>query len=52
MNRQLAQSLNFSKWWTQDNQFQLQMTLRDQDLVFTIRDRTGTEYSAMNAATG
>ncbi|WP_427923938.1 AAA family ATPase [Streptomyces sp. cg40] len=46
MNRQLAQSLNFPKWWTQDNQFQLQMTLRDQDLVFTIRDRTGTEYSA------
>ncbi|OUD00115.1 AAA family ATPase [Streptosporangium minutum] len=46
MNRTLAASLNFPKWWSQDNQFQLLLTLRDQDLVFTIRDRTGTEYSA------
>ncbi|MEU3290428.1 AAA family ATPase [Streptomyces longwoodensis] len=52
MNRQLAQSLNFPKWWTQDNQFQLQMTLRDQDLVFTIKDRTGTEYSANERSHG
>lgn len=46
MNRELAASLNFPKWWSQDHQFQLLLTLRDQDLVFTIRDRTGTEYSA------
>lgn len=46
MNRALAASLNFPKWWSQDHQFQLLLTLRDQDLVFTIRDRTGTEYSA------
>jgi predicted ATP-dependent endonuclease of OLD family len=46
MNRALAASLNFPKWWSQDHQFQLRLTLRDQDLVFTIRDRTGTEYSA------
>jgi putative AbiEii toxin of type IV toxin-antitoxin system len=46
MNRELAGSLNFPKWWSQDHQFQLLLTLRDQDLVFTIRDRTGTEYSA------
>ncbi|MFA1543494.1 AAA family ATPase [Actinomadura monticuli] len=46
MNRALAESLNFPKWWSQDHQFQLLLTLRDQDLVFTIRDRTGTEYSA------
>ncbi|MFM9442131.1 AAA family ATPase [Streptomyces acidiscabies] len=52
MNRQLAQSLNFPKWWTQDNQFQLQMTLRDQDLVFTVKDRTGTEYSANERSSG
>ena len=46
MNRELASSLNFPKWWSQDHQFELLLTLRDQDLVFTIRDRTGTEYSA------
>lgn len=46
MNRALAASLNFPKWWSQDHQFQLRLTLRDQDLLFTIRDRTGTEYSA------
>ncbi|MEU5076055.1 hypothetical protein AB0G76_31545 [Streptomyces asoensis] len=28
------------------------MTLRDQDLVFTIRDRTGTEYSANERSHG
>ncbi|WP_419664766.1 ATP-dependent nuclease [Streptomyces sp. 2-1] len=52
MNQQLARSLNFPRWWTQDNQFQLQMTLRDQDLVFTIKDRTGTEYSANERSSG
>ncbi|WP_406841874.1 AAA family ATPase (plasmid) [Streptomyces sp. AHU1] len=52
MNQQLAQSLNFPRWWTQDNQFQLQMTLRDQDLVFTIKDRTGTQYSANERSSG
>lgn len=52
MNRQLAQALNFPKWWSQDNQFQLRMTLRDQDLVFTIKDRTGTEYSATERSGG
>ncbi|MCQ9179433.1 hypothetical protein KMT30_10405 [Streptomyces sp. IBSBF 2953] len=46
MNQQLAASLNFPRWWSQDHQFELLLTLRDQDLVFTIRDRTGTEYSA------
>ncbi|MFI8351430.1 AAA family ATPase [Streptomyces sp. NPDC085596] len=52
MNQQLAQSLNFPRWWSQDNQFQLQMTLRDQDLVFTIKDRTGTQYSANERSSG
>ncbi|WP_328687998.1 AAA family ATPase [Streptomyces phaeochromogenes] len=46
MNQELAASLNFPRWWSQDHQFELLLTLRDQDLVFTIRDRTGTEYSA------
>jgi hypothetical protein len=52
MNDQLAQALNFPKWWSQDHRFQLRMTLRDQDLVFTIRDRTGTEYSAAERSGG
>lgn len=46
INRGLSAALNFPKWWSQDLHFQLLVTLRDQDLVFTIRDRTGTEYSA------
>jgi len=52
MNAQLAYALNFPKWWSQDHQFQLRMTLRDQDLVFTVRDRTGTEYSAAERSGG
>ena len=45
VNRALAVALNFPKWWSQDHHFQLLVSLRDLDLVFTIRDRTGTEYS-------
>jgi predicted ATPase len=52
MNDELARALNFTKWWSQDDKFQLRMTLRDQDLVFTVRDRTGTEYSALERSGG
>lgn len=52
MNKSLAKNLNFPKWWTQDLHFELLLTLRDQDLVFTIRDRTGTEYSAGERSMG
>lgn len=45
MNDQLATALNFPQWWTQDSQFSLTLTLRDFDLVFTVRDRTGRDYS-------
>lgn len=45
MNRQLADALNFPKWWSQDSDFSLYLTLRDFDLVFTVRDRTGSDYS-------
>jgi predicted ATPase len=44
-NRQLSDALNFPRWWSQDQQFKLLVSLRDLDLVFTIMDRTGTEYS-------
>ncbi len=45
MNERLANALNFPKWWTQDRDFSLYLTLRDFDLVFTVRDRTGSDYS-------
>ena len=45
MNERLATALNFPKWWTQDSDFSLYLTLRDFDLVFTVRDRTGSDYS-------
>lgn len=52
MNRKLADSLNFRKWWTQDSEFSLQLRLRDFDLVFTIRDRTGTDYTFRERSQG
>lgn len=45
MNMRLAEALNFPKWWSQDSEFSLYLTLRDFDLVFTVRDRTGSDYS-------
>ncbi len=45
MNAQLEHSLNLAKWWTQDNQFRLAVDVRDFDIVLTIRDKTGSEYS-------
>lgn len=45
MNDDLANALNFPKWWSQDSEFSLTLTLRDFDLVFTVRDRTGSEYA-------
>ena len=45
MNAQLENSLNLAKWWSQDNRFRLAIAVRDFDIVFTIRDRTGSEYS-------
>jgi len=45
MNEQLATSLNLTRWWSQDQQFTLAIAVRDYDVVFTVRDRTGSEYS-------
>ena len=41
IDRQLAPSL----WWTQDSEFQVLVSPRDHDLVLTIRDRTGKDYT-------
>lgn len=45
INQQLEQRLNFPKYWVQDRDFQLRVTALESDLVFTIRDRTGTQYT-------
>jgi predicted ATPase len=45
INEHLEATLNFPHWWVQDRDFRLTVASRDYDLVFTIRDRTGTEYS-------
>lgn len=52
MNRALARHLNFSRWWRQDRDFQLRLSPRDRELVFTIRDRTGTDYSFRERSRG
>lgn len=52
MNRKLADSLNFRHWWTQDTDFALRLRLRDFDLVFTIRDRTGSDYTFKERSQG
>ena len=45
INDELAKSLNFPHWWSQDSNFELFVDLREYDLVFMIRDRTGRSYS-------
>lgn len=52
INKQLAASLNFPRWWAQDKKFQLVMSPREFDLVLTIRDRTDTDYSFNERSSG
>ena len=52
MNGQLEESLNLAKWWSQDKRFRLAITVRDFDIVFTIRDRTGSAYSFAERSDG
>jgi hypothetical protein len=44
INAELAKSLNFPHWWSQDSQFELFVHLHEFDLIFMIRDRTGRSY--------
>lgn len=44
INAKLEEVLNFPNWWIQDKDFRLVVTMREGELAFTIRDRTGTEY--------
>lgn len=52
INQRLAAELNFPKWWVQDRDFRLTVSARDDDLVFTISDRTHTEYSFAERSNG
>lgn len=52
INAQLAKSLNLRKWWSQDDQFRLEVTAHDYDLVFTVRDRTASAYSFAERSSG
>ena len=52
MNAQLESSLNLAKWWSQDQRFRLAIAVREFDIVFTIRDRTGSEYSFAERSDG
>lgn len=52
INRQLSINLNFPNYWVQDRNFCLKVMARDYDLVFTITDRTGTEYSLEERSQG
>lgn len=52
INEQLERSLNFRRWWVQDRDFSLRVAPREHDLVFTIRDRTGTEYTFAERSSG
>lgn len=52
MNNSIARHLNVSRWWSQDPEFQLRVSPREHELVFTIRDRTGTDYSFSERSRG
>lgn len=52
MNRSIARHLNIARWWTQDADFELRLSPREHELVFTIRDRTGTDYSFSERSRG
>lgn len=52
INAALAVHLNFPRWWAQDREFRLMVSPREYELVFTIRDRTGTDYSFSERSNG
>lgn len=52
INNRLEATLNFPHWWVQDRNFRLIVSPREFDLVFTIRDRTETDYSFGERSSG
>lgn len=45
MNRAIRENLNFQRWWSQDQDFDLLVEARDDELAFLIQDRTKARYS-------
>lgn len=52
INDALAVHLNFPRWWAQDREFRLMVSPREHEISFTIRDRTGTDYSFKERSKG
>lgn len=52
INRLLAVKLNFARWWRQDRDFALRVSAQGDELVLTVADRTGAEYSFRERSTG
>lgn len=52
VNQQLERKLNFRRYWVQDRDFSLKIANRDRELVFVIRDRTGTVYTFSERSSG
>ena len=52
MNRSIALHLNFRRWWRQDRDFELRLAPREREVAFTIRDKTGTDYSFSERSRG
>ncbi len=45
INAAIRENLNIQRWWTQDRDFDLLVEAREQELAFTIQDRTASKYS-------
>jgi hypothetical protein len=52
MNRSIATHLNISRWWSQDEDFELRLDVREHEVVFLVRDKTGISYSFDERSTG
>ncbi|MCO5314088.1 MAG: ATP-binding protein [Microthrixaceae bacterium] len=52
INRQLSAALNLRRWWSQDEEFEFLVQSKDFDLVFTIKDRTASEYEFSERSDG
>lgn len=52
INEQLREGLNFPRWWSQDAEFELSVSLRDFELDLMIRDRTNSTYTFAERSNG
>lgn len=52
INSAIHENLNVQRWWTQDRDFDLLVEAREQELAFTIQDRTASKYSFAERSQG